>query len=312
MHLVDKENEVALRTLVRMLGQEDANHMSHKKLLELYQKALKAVPGLEVAVDRFWAGLPQHDNKSSYVYPYEAPFPNWLIGTLIRKPELLPMMKLFPYLVGGSCGDAFTLKSDFLHLPLLSYEQYSLEKVYTSWNCTEEFLIKHLEEKDWVGMAANFFLHFEDYRGEAFSRGLACLMVFQEEGGVLDPETVYKIFETGFTHMKKHLYWPLMARTVGYIINFMRRSDWKTVAEMKEMKEWHLKGELDGRIREVGKKFPALMGWLHDIIVDKKFKTRGEEREEKQAREDEEDEKRRIEAEESASKRQKVEVEVGQ
>jgi len=314
MHITDKENVLALRTLVRMLGQEGANTFSHEKLLELYQKALQAVPGLEVAVDKFWVGLPQYENKSSYVYPYEAPFPNWLIGTLIRKPELLPFMKLFPYLVGGSCGDPFTLKSDFLNLPLLSYRQYPLETVYRHWYCTEEYLLKHLEEKDWVGLATNFFQHFEDYRSDGFSRGLACLLVFQEEGGVLNPQTFYEILKAGLTHMKKHLYWPLMARTVGYVINFVRRTDWKTVDEMKMegMEQWYLKGELDGRIRKTGKKFPALMGWLHDIVIDKKFKTGGEERAEKLAEEDEANEKRRIEAEEPESKRQKTEVEVGQ
>jgi hypothetical protein len=322
MPITDKENERYLRTLLMMLGEARRNHnCPHETLLESFRKAMDAVPGLEVAVDKHWSTLPEYDRAMSpFSLPWDTVFPQWLIEALIRKPEFLPIMKLFPYMVNSNCNECYTLKSDFLHLPLLSWGQSSLDRVAKNWYCeNEEILAKFLTERYWLGLAEVFLQKFEDWRSDGFYRAMACFLVFQEEGGVLDPDVVYKIFERALVRPKSEgyfFYWPFMACTVGFVINLMRRTGWKSVQEMK-FDDWYLKAELDRRIGETGDNDKALMGWLYDIIVNKNYKTRGVDIAQKLAEEeeDEAEEKRKAEAaeEEPSGKRQKVDaVEVAQ
>lgn len=316
MSIIDAAEEPKLRTLLMMLGQDRNTTKDHNILVVSYTKAIAAIPGLETAIKENWMSLPQYDKKTfPYHLPDDFPLPSWLVQVLIRKPELLPIMELFPYMKDSYCNESHTLKADFLRLPLQDYQNNeALESGLRYWHCTEEFLVDHLKRRDWLGLAGKFLHHLEDWRDPSFYRAMACFLLFQKDGGVLDPEVVYKLFETGFTHVKDnwHFYYPFIPRTLAFVVSLMRQPVWNTVNEMKSRTEWHFDSEWKHRLNGV-KAFDAMMAWLHEIIIHKNYTTTSEQRALQLAKEDEKREARPLEdTEEVSSKRQKVEVEISQ
>ena len=313
MSIIDEGNELKLQMLLMMLGQCRSSSKDRQILVDSYTKACEALPTLKDTVSKNWTSLPNYDKKiAPYHLPDDYPFPQWFIEVVIRKPELLPIMELFPYMKDSYCNDSHSFKDDFLVLPLQEHHvNESLESALRYWHCTEEFLVDHLKRRDWLGLAGCFLGHLEDWRDASFYRAMACILRHQADGGVLDREVLYKLFETGFTKVQSdwHFYWPFMPRTLGYVINLIRKPTWETVQDMKFRSEWDLDNEWRFRLSGV-KPFDATMAWLHDIILHKDYLTYSEKRALKE--EKEEEQKRLAETEENSSKRQKVEVEISQ